>query len=161
MKREKVYIETSIISYLCARPSRDLIVSANQELTLEWWDNKRSQYDCYISEFVMDEISAGDPDAAAKRIQSADGIPFLLVNEVVGDLQVQIIQGLNLPKSIATDAAHIAIAVVHSMDYLLTLNCTHIANPYWQHKLRGIITAQGFEMPEMCTPRGLLEGEML
>ena len=161
MRREKIYIETSIVSYLCARPSRDLIVAANQEITWEWWDKSRLYYDCYISEFVMEEISAGDCCVAAKRINIVEGIPFLVANDKVRDLGYCIMQGLNLPEKVAADAAHIAIAAVHGMDYLLTLNCTHIANPHWQHKLRSIIVEQGFDMPEMCTPRGLLEGEKL
>ena len=161
MKCETVYIETSIISYLCSRPSRDLIVAANQEITREWWNERRADYDCYISELVMEEISAGDVEAAAKRLRIADGMPLLAANDIVRNLEGEIMRGLGLPKIIAADVAHIAITAVHGMDYLLTLNCAHIANPHWLHKLRDIIEGHGFGMPEICTPQEILEGERL
>ena len=161
MERETVYIETSIISYLCAQPSRDLIVAANQEITREWWEKRRADYDCYISELVMEEISAGDPEAAARRLHLADGMPLLAANDAARNLEGEIMRGLGLPRTVAADVAHIAIAAVHGMDYLLTLNCAHIANPHWLHNLRGIIDGQGLGMPEMCTPQEILEGERL
>ena len=161
MKCETVYVETSIISYLCSRPSRDLIVAANQEITREWWDKRRADYDCYISELVMEEISAGDQEAAAKRLHLAGNMLLLAANDAARNLEGQIMRGLDLPRTVAADAAHIAIAVVHGMDYLLTLNCAHIANPHWLHKLRGIVEGQGFGMPEICTSQEILEGERL
>lgn len=66
MKR-KVYLETSVISYLTARPSKTIIGAAHQQITLAWWDF-REQYDLFVSESVLRECGAGDADAAKKRL---------------------------------------------------------------------------------------------
>jgi hypothetical protein len=159
MKRESVYVETSIISYLCSRPSRDLVVAANQEITREWWDGRRHDYDLYVSEIVLVEIAAGDPTAAEKRLSIARGLPLLAATDEAKNLEGAILDALDLPRKVAADAAHIAIASVHGMNYLLTLNCAHIANPHWVPRLRKTIEAEGFDMPVICTPQELWEGE--
>jgi len=157
--KEKVYVETSVVSYLCSRPSRDLIVAASQEVTHEWWDKERSHYDLFVSEFVLSEIAEGDRVAALKRQEVVQGIAILTASEASERLASKIMKGLKLPGSIADDAAHISIASVQGVDYLLTWNCAHIANPHWLAKLVGIITACGYVMPVICTPQGLLEGK--
>ncbi len=55
-----VYIETSVISYLTAKPSRDLIVAGHQQITAEWWEQVRPQVECFVSPFVIQEVSRGD-----------------------------------------------------------------------------------------------------
>lgn len=157
--REKVYLETSVVSYLCSRPSRDLIVAANQEVTQEWWRGERSRYDCFVSEFVLAEIAAGDRDAAVKREEAIHGILVLAANEASEQLAREIMRQAKLPGNVADDVAHISIASVQGMDYLLTWNCAHIANPHWLRKLARIIAVQGYAMPVVCTPQALLEGK--
>ena len=66
--KQKVYIETSVISYLTAKPSRDIVVSGHQQTTYEWWNNSRPNFDSYISQFVIYEISAGDKLASQRRL---------------------------------------------------------------------------------------------
>ena len=122
--KAKVYIETSIPSYLCARRSRDLIMAANQELTMEWQD-ERNRFDLYISALVIQEASAGDPTAAQKRIECLSGIPELDVTEEVEGFSRILIQQAHLPEKARVDALHIAVAVLNGMDYLLTWNCAH------------------------------------
>ncbi|MCP4701340.1 MAG: type II toxin-antitoxin system VapC family toxin [Gammaproteobacteria bacterium] len=85
IEKEKVYIETSIPSYLTARRSRDLVVAANQELTQEWWDTRRSDFDLVISEFVSREAAAGDPEAAARRMSIIQSIPKLAITNEAGE----------------------------------------------------------------------------
>nr|VFK64812.1 MAG: PIN domain-containing protein [Candidatus Kentron sp. TC] len=131
MKRETVYVETSVISYLCARPSRDLIIAANQKTTRQWWDEKRSDYDCFISELVLKESMAGDPEVAKKRIRLMLNLPVLAITDTVAILSETIMHDAKLPVSVENDILHIAIAAYHKIDYLLTLNCRHIANPHW------------------------------
>ena len=156
--KEKVYIETSVVSYLCSRPSRDLIVAANQEVTEEWWRDERCRYDLFLSEFVLAEIAAGDRDAAAKRQKAVQGIAVLTANEASEHLAREILRQAKLPVSVADDVAHVAIASVQGMDYLLTWNCAHIANPHWLRKLARIVTARGYALPVVCTPQALQEG---
>ncbi|OGV65717.1 MAG: hypothetical protein A3K19_25840 [Lentisphaerae bacterium RIFOXYB12_FULL_65_16] len=157
--REKVYIETSVVSYLCARPSRDLIVAANQEMTHEWWETRRQRYDLFVSEFVHAEIADGDPDAARKRQETVAGIAVLAASDAALDLALEISRQAGLPASVADDVAHIAVATAHGMDYVLTWNCAHIANPHWQTRIARVIRGAGYLMPVMCTPQAMLEGE--
>jgi predicted nucleic acid-binding protein len=117
----KTYVETTIISYLTAYPSRDLVRAAHQQVTAEWW-TARMAYDIYISQLVIDEARRGDPAAAARRVQSLDGFPLLnLTDEVVALAEDLIVKG-GLPQKARIDALHVAIATIHGMDYLLTWN---------------------------------------
>lgn len=156
--KERVYIETSVISYLCSRPSRDLVVAASQEVTHEWWQEERGRYDLYVSEFVLAEIAAGNPEAAKKRQEVVHDMAVLTANEDSERLAHEIIKEARLPMSVATDVAHVAIASVQGMDYLLTWNCAHIANPHWLKKLAQITAMHRHALPVVCTPQALLEG---
>ena len=110
MEKETVYIETSLVSYLVARTSRDLIMAARQQLTIEWWEKERAQFDLFISEVVLQEAQAGDPIVAGKRLQVLDGIPLLDVSEEAILLADQLINRHALPTKAARDALHIAVA---------------------------------------------------
>lgn len=159
MTRESVYIETSIISYLCSRPSRDLVIAANQEVTREWWEQRRGEYDLYISDAVLDEIGQGNPEASAKRLELVRPLSVLSPNAEVEKLIGALMNGMHIPDRLRADIAHISMAAIHGMDYLLTLNCSHIANPHWQKKIREIVTRAGYEVPVMCVPQLLMEIE--
>lgn len=152
-----VYIETSIVSYLTARPSNDLRAAANQSTTLEWWETRRSDFEVYISEFVLREASLGDPAAAARRLIVLEQIAEVEVTEDVRALgQVLITEG-PIPARAEIDAYHIAVAAVNGIDYLLTWNCTHIANATMRPKIETSCRRYGFEPPNICTPQQLLE----
>lgn len=153
---ETVYIETSIIGYLTARASNNLIVMGNVEATREWWGTRRKQFELYISQTVLDEVSRGDAEIAKKRLGILDQLPLLTVNESVQNLAVAFLTKSNLPPKAADDAIHIAIATVFSLDYLLTWNCKHIANAQIQKKLSQISFDAGFELPTICTPYELM-----
>ncbi len=156
--KPKVYIETSIPSYLSAWRSRDLILAANQEITKEWWDN-REQYDLYISALVIQEAEAGDPVAAQKRLEQLDDIPELNITEEVERFAEILIQKVPLPEKVRIDALHIAVATLSGMDYLLTWNCTHIANAILRPKLEAVCREFGYEPPTICTPQELTRYE--
>jgi predicted nucleic acid-binding protein len=130
MPKERIYIETSIISYLTARGSRSLIAAAHQQITREWWDDQRKNYDICASILVRDECAAGDGDAASKRLEMLSEIKLLDITEQAEEIALELIASKIIPTKAADDAAHIAIATVHGMDYLLTWNCKHIANPH-------------------------------
>mgnify|MGYP003584675741 FL=1 len=156
--KQKVYIETSIPSYLSAWRSRDLIVAANQEITKEWWDS-REQFDLYISALVIQEAGAGDPVAAQKRLEQLDDIPELNLTEEVERFAEILIQKVPLPEKARIDALHIAVAALSGMDYLLTWNCTHIANAILRPKLEALCREFGYEPPTICTPQELTRYE--
>ena len=153
---ETVYIETSIIGYLSARSSNNLILMANVEATREWWDSRRSQFALYISQVVLDEVARGDSAIAAQRLEILRGFPLLEVDQAVQNLAAQFLRQSNLPLKAADDALHIAVATVYGLDYLLTWNCKHIANAQIQKKLAQISLNSGYELPIICTPYELM-----
>ncbi len=155
---ETVYIETSILGYLTARPSRDIVVAANIEVTKEWWDTRRSDFQLYSSQAVVKETSQGDAAIASQRIEVIRNFALLDLNQAVLDLAEQFLGRSNLPAKADVDAIHIAAATVHGMDYLLTWNCKHIANAQIQRKLAEISFDLGYELPILCIPYELLGG---
>lgn len=154
---ESVYLETTIISYLAARPSRDLVIAACQEMTRDWWDQCRPKFDLYVSERIVAEASAGDENAASRRLQILKPIPILRVSEEARTLAKSLFISLQLPQKAIEDSLHIAISIVSGMDYLLTWNCKHIANARMIPQIERIAEANGYEHPVICTPQELLE----
>jgi predicted nucleic acid-binding protein len=155
--KSKVYLETTIISYLAARPSRDIIIAAHQELTNEWWENRRKRFDLFVSQLVIQESRAGDKDAAQKRLGILEPIPLLELNEKVISL-ARILMDEAIPPKAVEDALHIAVAAIHGMDYLLTWNCKHIANAEKEHAIAAVCRSNNFEPPIICTPEELMGG---
>ena len=155
--KPKVYLETTIPSYLTARPSRDLVTAAHQQITREWWDTRSHAFDLFVSQMVIDEVSAGDPDAAARRLEVLASLSLLDPRTEGADLAQALIEQGPLPIGAAADALHIAIAVVNGMDYLLTWNCTHIANAVLRSQIETVCRSKGFAVPIICTPDELLE----
>ncbi len=154
--KPKIYIETSVISYLTARPSRDVIVIANQQITDEWWQTRRQDFDLYVSELVKLEASGGDPEAAKRRLDSIESIPILtLTPEIIG-FGEKLVQEGSLPEKASADALHIATASMNGLDYLLTWNFKHIANATMRYKIERICRLTGYEPPIICTPQELL-----
>ncbi|MEH2035339.1 type II toxin-antitoxin system VapC family toxin [Nostoc sp.] len=153
---ETVYIETSIVGYLTARPSNNLILMANLEATREWWDTRRYQFMLYISQVVLDEVARGDTEIATKRLEIVRDFPLLEISEAVQNLAAQFLAKSSLPPKAADDALHIAAATIYGLDYLLTWNCKHIANAKIQKKLAQISLDAGYELPILCTPYELM-----
>ena len=151
-----VYIETTIPSYLTAWRSPELSMAAKQQTTRQWWDERREQFDLFISDAVLLEASSGDSDAAKRRLDVLDGIPVLSPKPESDEIVVALIDQLGLPHRSITDAAHIAICVVHGIDYLLTWNCTHIANATFQPIIKDVCEAFDYSMPVICTPDQLM-----
>jgi predicted nucleic acid-binding protein len=158
--KESVYVETTIVSYLTAWLSRDLIRAAHQQITQEWWQSRRQDFEIFISEFVINEASLGDKVAAEKRIEALEGIPLLDVNLEVEQLAKNLISNKALPQKSVTDALHISVAAVHEINYLLSWNCKHIANAEMQKIIGKICIENGYNCPIICTPEELLGGKI-
>ena len=156
MKR-RVYIKTSVISYLTARPSKDSIKAACQQITRLWWEAGRASILAFISPYVVEEASAGDPNAALERINALRVLPVLPIAPEVLELAEFLLLGGGLPAKARLDALHIACATYHNIDVLLTWNCTHIANPTKLPVMRGLCAAKGYKLPELVTPFELME----
>lgn len=153
----RVYLETTIPSYLTGWLSRDLVMAAHQQVTREWWETRRQDFAFFISQFVIDEASLGDPDAARRRLEMLVGVPLLDANEDVNTLADELMKRVPLPSKAVADSLHIAIATVHGMDYLLTWNCTHIANAALRASIELVCRENGYEPPVICTPEELLK----
>ena len=154
--KHKVYLETTIPSYLTSWLSRDLVIAAHQQITREWWQN-RNRFDLFISQVVMREVSDGDSQIAAKRLEVLENIPVLEVTKEAIELAQKLVDRGPIPEKAAVDALHIAIAVVNGMDYLLTWNCSHIANASMRTKIDHVCRSSGYEPPVICTPEELME----
>jgi len=155
--KSRVYIETTVISYLTAWRSPQLVMAAHQEATRQWWDDERHHFELFISEAVIEEATAGDPQAAQKRLATIQDIPELRITDKVRDLSKALLEHGRLPKKASLDALHIATATANGMDYLLTWNCRHIANATLQKTMRKVCEDSGWVLPVLCTPIELTE----
>lgn len=154
--KKQVYVETSVVSYLTARQSRDLVRAARQEVTLEWWDRRRKEFDLYISALVLQEAGQGDREAARKRLEALDGLPLLKLTDEAVVLAEALLKEGPLPAKAADDAIHLALATVSEMDFLLTWNCRHLANAELSGPAARFLRAKGYEPPVVCTPEELM-----
>jgi hypothetical protein len=157
VEKKKVYLETSVISYLTARPSRDIVKLAKQELTRQWWENNRTEYDLYVSTPVRDESGKGDKDAARRRMEIMDGLTVLQITAEVVALFDRIVAANVLPTKAKVDVLHISLAAVYGVPYLATWNCKHINNPNFKMKIREKILKAGYTDVVMTTPEELME----
>lgn len=153
--KRKIYVETSVISYLTARPSKTIIGAAHQQLTLAWWE-KRGHYELMVSEVVLRECGAGDSESAARRLEVVRDLPLLLITEQAIKIAEDLIKQKIVPLKAIEDALHIAIATTHGVDYLVTWNCRHIANPEIQRGIASYLEQIGAVLPFICTPEELL-----
>jgi predicted nucleic acid-binding protein len=156
--KSRVYLETTIPSYLAAWPSRDLVRAAHQQITREWWQ-RRQDHELFVSQLVIRECQAGDRKAAEERLEALEGIALLAVVEEADSLARALLERVPLPDRATADALHIATAAVHGMDYLLRWNCTHIANAALRGRIEAVCREAGFEPPTICTPEELAGGE--
>lgn len=153
-----VYVENSVISYLTARRAqKNVRVAGHQDVTRDWWANKRHSFDLYASAVVVEEAQDGNAAAAAARLQVISELTLLAVTQEARDLAAVLLRETQLPAKATADALHIATATVHGMDYLITWNCKHIANAVIFRSIERACREHGYEPPVLCTPDELME----
>lgn len=153
----RIYIESTIPSYVVARPARDLLQAARQQLTRDWWEFRRAGHELFTSQLVLDEIAFGETKMANHRLKLMAEIPLLESTAKAGELTRHIMNSGLLPAKAEGDGAHIALATVHQTDILLTWNCRHIANAFILGRLRQLIESCGYSAPTICTPEEFLQ----
>ncbi|MEX2176726.1 MAG: type II toxin-antitoxin system VapC family toxin [Pirellulaceae bacterium] len=153
---ERAYIETTVVSYLTARPSPKVVIAGHQQVTHEWWDTRRKGYEICVSQLVLDEAGAGDAQAAQERLLVLR--PMLVLETTVDalDLAKELLRAGALPPKAADDSLHIAVAATMAVPYLLTWNCRHLANAAMRSAIESVCNAKGFKAPIICTPEELL-----
>jgi hypothetical protein len=149
------YVETTVVSYLVAKRSRDVVTAGHQAATAEWWERRRGDYTLFVSTEVLRESAQGDPGYAAKRITALSGIPVLSPAKGVEELAQALIQRKVMPAKAASDALHLAYASHYRLQFLVTWNFRHIANGATMSMARDIIALAGYPMPVICTPEQL------
>ncbi len=154
-----VYLETTVVSYLVARASRDLVTAAHQQLTREWWEERRAGFSVFVSEAVIREASAGDPEVAARRLAALKGIPSLEITSEAMSLASALLRSRAVPAKAMDDAIHIATAAYHGVEYLATWNVRHIANVHSRRAVANVCLAHGYELPVICNPGELMGDE--
>lgn len=149
-----MYVETTIVSYLTGRPSRDGVLAAHQTLTRDWWRD-RAAYELRVSQLVIDEASVGDEFQRARRLRALQGIPVLSLTGSATRLARELIRQRALQERATVDAFHIGVAAAHAVTYLLTWNCKHLANATMRGTIESVCRAEGLRPPIICTPEEL------
>jgi len=157
--KPRLYLETTIPSYLVSKPSRDLVTAAHQQITHQWWEARLADFEVYISQFVLDEAGAGNVDMVAKRLALLGSFPLLDAMPEALELTSALVERDAIPPRKATDAAHIAVATVHHMQFSMTWNCAHLANAEVLAQVQAICAGLGYAAPLVCTPEELLGGQ--
>jgi len=152
---QSVYIESSVISYLVARPSRDVVVAARQAITETWWQNQRAEFDLFASSLVVQEISRGDAAASERRLQALENIPLLATSPEAQRLAEDLLAKGAVPANSEEDALHIAIAAAGGIEFLLTWNFGHINNAQTKAFITTVVESHGFACPILCSPEEL------
>ena len=155
--RARVYLETTIVSYMTSRPSRDLVVAGHQQLTLDWWDGHSERFEAFASQLVIQEASIGDPEAAQRRLDLLAQVNLLPITDEAERLALALVEEQALPRTASEDALHLAIAVTNGVDYLLTWNCRHLANATLRTRIEAVCRSRGYGPVIICTPEELVE----
>lgn len=151
----RVYVETTLVSYLTARPSRDIVIAGHQQSTHEWWDQSRADYELCTSQLVLQEGGAGDPEAVHERLVILKAMILLDTTEEAIVLAHELLRSRAVPQKAGDDALHIAIAAHQKIPYLLTWNCRHMANATMRPAIEAACASKGYRMPIICTPEEL------
>jgi predicted nucleic acid-binding protein len=157
--KKRVYIETTVVSYFTARPSRDLLVAGHQQATREIWPELAAEYETYVSALVYEEAGRGDPEQARMRIAAMKPFRMLDIDDEARSLAEKITAGRGVAEANPEDALHIAVAAVNGMEVFVTWNFAHLNNPFTRMMVRQIVENQGYECPEICSPEELLEAD--
>jgi len=153
---QKVYIETSVVSYFVGEISKNIIIAGHQASTKDFWGKLNIEIEPIISALVIKEASQGDKEKAESRIKAIEGFTVIDVSIQAEDLADLLLEKNGIPKEFPEDALHVAIAAVEKIDFIATWNFKHINNPFTKNKIKQIIEDAGFSCPVLASPEELL-----
>ena len=151
----QVYIDATIPSNLVARPSQDAKIAEWQRITREFWQDARFEF--ILSDIVIDEISAGDKEQAASRLQVVEGFTVVVAEVLEFEIAGHLIAQNAIPQSAFIDALHVAIAATHNIPYLATWNFAHLANAYTRPRIERVCRDAGYSPPRVDSPKAIME----
>lgn len=149
--RQKIYLETSVVSYLVSRPSKNIVIAGRQAVTKDMWDII-DNYDAFISDIVIQESSKGDMTLAKLRLDAVEKFNILKIDDEAKELAKLLIQKKAIPDKCPEDALHISISAVNGIDVVVTWNFKHLNNPFTRIMIRKVIEMNGYICPEICSP---------
>lgn len=152
-----IYMESSVVSYYAGRPGRDPLKKARAHITKAWWDTCLHRYEPVVSQIVVEEISIGDPLAAKARNAAVKNFRSLEINTGVMPIAAAFFAAMKLPERARNDALHLALCLLHNVDYLVSWNLTHISGIHARHKAMTVCRQLGYASPQICTPVELME----
>lgn len=155
--KKRIYVETTVVSYLTSRPSRNRMIAGHQEATRKLWPALADTYDTYVSALVYQEARRGDLEQSTKRLAAIESFPMLDIDDEARSLAEKIIVGKGIPSEYPEDALHIAVAAVNGIEVVITWNFAHLNNPFTRMMVRQIVEDEGYRCPEICSPEELLE----
>ncbi len=156
MAKPRAFIETTIVSYLTAFPSKDSDIARDQQITHDWWATCGDRFELVTSPFVLSEARVGDPAMARLRLDILATITVVDLTAAAYELADELIRSGALPEKARIDALHVAAAATNRVDYLVTWNCKHLANEALQKKIDECCRAAGFKPALIRTPADLL-----
>jgi predicted nucleic acid-binding protein len=160
MNKPTLYLETTILSYLLARLSRDILTLARQQLTRDWWEYEHNKYEIVISTLVqttLEESPSDLRDAPAEYLRSCKILP---ASSKIDQRAVEILQELPTPSISEADAHHLACAMIHEIEYFLTWQFKTLANAFVRRRLDGICRQHGWFMPTIGTPEHMMSDDV-
>jgi predicted nucleic acid-binding protein len=155
--KKRIYLETTVVSYLTAEPSRDIVIAGHQNATRELWPDLSTKYETYVSALLFEEAKRGDQTQAQARLSAVQPFPMLDIDDEARSLAEKIILLKGVPAKYPEDALHIAVAAVNGIEVIITWNFAHLNNPFIRKVVRAIVEGEGYECPEICSPEELLE----
>ncbi len=154
--KPKVYIETTILSYLAAPSSRQPVTAGRQVITRRWWETERQKYTLVISEAVEAECERGDPSLVRRRQELLREVSLFPVDQRILEVAKRLVVPGAIPENAGPDAVHIAAASVAECEFLLTWNFRHIANVRIRREVERILAKHGYTKTTICTPEELV-----
>lgn len=152
----RIYLETSFVS-ACVERRESPADIYRREASLLWWHEQRRRHDIFVSAEVLRELGDSRYPLRAQALELVRDVPILAIREEAIGLASLLVREKAMPPPALGDALHVAIATIESIDYMLSWNVRHLANPIKLQQVRTICLRAGVAPPLIVTPDTLWE----